>query len=87
MNGAQNQATGHGLAGDFFGGSDSRANTQIAPRVDGAFTGTTHEILRWAACKWGIDEDIAYARPRSGCRWSPGGVPGELWHPPEPVPV
>jgi hypothetical protein len=27
------------------------------PRVDGAFTGTTDEILQWAACKWGIDED------------------------------
>jgi hypothetical protein len=27
------------------------------PRVDGNFTGTTDEILQWAACKWGIDED------------------------------
>lgn len=27
------------------------------PRVDGNFAGTTDEILQWAACKWGIDED------------------------------
>ncbi|MGB3737213.1 MAG: hypothetical protein WA964_19825 [Ilumatobacter sp.] len=32
------------------------------PRVDGDFTGTTDEILQWAACKWGIDEDIVRAQ-------------------------
>ncbi len=32
------------------------------PRVDGDFTGTTEEIIQWAACKWGIDEDIARAQ-------------------------
>ena len=32
------------------------------PRVDGNFTGTTDEIIQWAACKWGIDEDIARAQ-------------------------
>lgn len=32
------------------------------PRVDGNFTGTTEEIIQWAACKWGIDEDIARAQ-------------------------
>jgi hypothetical protein len=29
----------------------------LVPRVDGNFVGTTDEILQWAACKWGIDED------------------------------
>lgn len=29
----------------------------VYPRVDGNFVGTTDEILQWAACKWGIDED------------------------------
>lgn len=29
--------------------------------VDGAFTGTTQQIIRWAACKWGVDENMAYA--------------------------
>lgn len=32
------------------------------PRVDGNFTGTTEEIIQWAACKWGINEDIARAQ-------------------------
>jgi autotransporter family porin len=32
------------------------------PRVTGNFTGTTDEILQWAACKWGIDEDIVRAQ-------------------------
>jgi hypothetical protein len=26
-------------------------------RVTGNFTGTTNEIIRWAACKWGFDEE------------------------------
>jgi hypothetical protein len=26
-------------------------------RVSGRYTGTTDEIIRWAACKWGIDEN------------------------------
>ena len=30
-------------------------------RVDGSFTGTTDEIIQWAACKWGFDEDIVRA--------------------------
>ena len=30
----------------------------LYPRVTGDFVGTTDEILQWAACKWGIDEDI-----------------------------
>lgn len=32
------------------------------PRVDGDFTGTTDEIIQWAACKWGIDEDVVRAQ-------------------------
>ena len=30
-------------------------------RVDGQYTGTTDVIFRWAACKWGIDEDLVRA--------------------------
>jgi hypothetical protein len=29
--------------------------------VDGNYSGTTQDIIRWAACKWGVDEDWAYA--------------------------
>ena len=32
------------------------------PRVDGNFVGTTDEIIQWAACKWGIDEDVVRAQ-------------------------
>jgi autotransporter family porin len=45
------------------------------PRVDGDFTGTTDEIIQWAACKWGIDEDIARAQVAKESWWhmSTGG--------------
>jgi autotransporter family porin len=36
-------------------------NAQIIPRIDGRFTGTTDEIIAWAACHWGLDPDIARA--------------------------
>ena len=39
-----------------FGGNS------LYPRVSGNFAGTTDEILQWAACKWGIDEDIVRAQ-------------------------
>jgi autotransporter family porin len=29
--------------------------------VDGRFTGTTDEIIQWAAYKWGLDEDVLRA--------------------------
>jgi Bacterial Ig domain/Abnormal spindle-like microcephaly-assoc'd, ASPM-SPD-2-Hydin len=38
--------------------------------VNGKFTGTTDMILRWAACKWGIDEDVARAVAVNESNWS-----------------
>ena len=38
-------------------------------RVDGDFVGTTEEIIEWAACKWGIDEDIARAQIVKESAW------------------
>jgi hypothetical protein len=67
-----NQTTGHHVGSNFFSGDDARANSVIAPRVDGQFTGTTHQILRWAACKWGIDEDIVYAQAAIESWWQQG---------------
>jgi autotransporter family porin len=29
--------------------------------VTGRFTGTTNQIIQWAACKWGLDEDLLRA--------------------------
>jgi hypothetical protein len=45
------------------------ANTAFA-RVDGNFTGTTDEILQWAACKWGIDEDVVRAQIAKESWWT-----------------
>lgn len=40
-----------------------------ARRADGQFTGSTDEILQWAACKWGIDEDIVRAQAAKESAW------------------
>jgi hypothetical protein len=44
-------------------------------RVTGNFVGTTDEIIQWAACKWGIDEDIVRAQIAKESYWfqSSGG--------------
>jgi hypothetical protein len=70
MNRAANLATGHRLAPDFFdpGATSPQAN-RLAARVDGAFTGTTEQILRWAACKWGVDEDLVRAQAAVESWW------------------
>jgi autotransporter family porin len=44
------------------------------PRVTGDFTGTTDEILQWAACKWGIDEDIVRAQIAKESWWNMDNV-------------
>jgi autotransporter family porin len=41
----------------------------IYARVDGNFTGTTDEIIQWASCKWGIDEDIVRAQVAKESWW------------------
>jgi autotransporter family porin len=45
---------------DISGASEA-GNRRLAPRIDGAFAGTTDEIVQWGACKWGFDEDIVRA--------------------------
>ena len=40
----------------------------------GNFTGTTDEILQWAACKWGIDEDIVRAQIAKESYWTMDAV-------------
>ena len=48
---------------------DNRA-LGLEARVSGAFTGTTDEILQWAACKWGFDEDHIRAEAVQSSGWS-----------------
>ena len=50
-------------------GADERWNEAFAPRVTGNFQGTTEQILRWGACKWGFDEDITRARAVTESSW------------------
>ena len=43
------------------GGFRPRWDSWLLPRVDGAFTGTTDEIFQWAACKWGLGDNLLRA--------------------------
>ena len=64
-----NHTTGQRVAGSLFAGDAAKAASSIAPRIDGDFTGTTQEILRWVACKWGIDENIVFAQAAVESWW------------------
>jgi hypothetical protein len=59
-------------------GSRANANTRndwaSFNRVDGDFAGTTDQIIQWAACKWGIDEDIVRAQIIKESYWYHSGV-------------
>lgn len=44
-----------------LGSFDRRWNTWLLPRVDGRYTGTTDEIFQWAACKWGLPDNLLRA--------------------------
>ncbi|MGH8011427.1 MAG: hypothetical protein ACREQ4_02860 [Candidatus Binataceae bacterium] len=47
-------------------------------RVDGHYTGSTDMILRWAACKWGINENVVRAQAWTESKWRQGGPnPGD----------
>ncbi len=56
------------LPDDAWHGFDSWR--QLARRVDGGFTGTTDEIIQWASCKWGFDEDLTRAQAYVESNWS-----------------
>ena len=61
--------------------ANNRSDWSGFDRVDGDFVGTTDEIIQWAACKWGIDEDIARAQvvKESWWRQSANGDGGQSW--------
>jgi hypothetical protein len=61
MNASYNQTRGTS--------ANDRSPSSIYGRVDGDFTGTTDEIIQWAACKWGIDEDVARAQIAKESYW------------------
>lgn len=59
VNATANQTTGHAVSG---------ASAPL-DQIDGNYTGTTEQILRWAACKWGIDEDLVKAQAAIESWW------------------
>ena len=55
--------------GPEFLAVDAPGAQKLARRINGDFTGTTIDILRWAACKWGIDQDIVFAQAAVESWW------------------
>jgi hypothetical protein len=69
-NRSYNRTTGQHVGTAFFPAGDSpQADRLLASRIDGHFTGTTSEILRWAACKWGINQNIVFAQAAVESWW------------------
>ena len=64
-----NRATGEHVGPGFFPAGDSPQVQTLLPRIDGGFTGTTEDILRWAACKWGISQDVVFAQAAVESWW------------------
>lgn len=57
-------------------GAEPEWNDVLSPRIDGDFKGTTEQILKWGACKWGFDEDLTFARAWTESSWQ-AGKPGD----------
>jgi hypothetical protein len=52
-----------------LGTYDPKWDSWLLPRVDGQFTGTTDEIFQWAACKWGLPDDLVRAVAYGESTW------------------
>jgi hypothetical protein len=50
-------------------GGEGGAPGSFLQRVDGQFTGGTDAILKWAACKWGFDENVTRATAVNETHW------------------
>jgi hypothetical protein len=69
VNQPYNQRTGAHLPAGFLANDAPAADQKIVPRVNGNFTGSTREILRWVACKWGINQTIVFAQAAVESWW------------------
>jgi hypothetical protein len=56
-----------------WGGVDEDANRLVKGRISGRFTGTTDEIVQWASCKWGFDDNLTRALAYNESLWVQGG--------------
>jgi len=52
-----------------LGSYDLRWDSWLLPRVDGQFSGTTDEIIQWAACKWGLPDNYLRAEADTESTW------------------
>jgi hypothetical protein len=68
VNKPYNKRTGRHVSAKFLADDGPKAQ-KLAKRIDGDFTGTTIDILRWAACKWGIDQNIVLAQAAVESWW------------------
>jgi hypothetical protein len=68
VNKPYNKRRGRHVSAKFLADDGPKAQ-KLARRIDGNFTGTTIDILRWAACKWGIDQDIVFAQAAVESWW------------------
>lgn len=71
-NATYNDTVGHHVVPGLFPQGDAPQAQLLAPLIDGDFTGTTQQILEWAACKWGIDQNIVFAQAAAESSWQQG---------------
>jgi autotransporter family porin len=45
-------------------------NTKYRPRISGNFTGTTEELIQWAACKWGLSDEMLRGQAVTESNWN-----------------
>jgi autotransporter family porin len=75
VNNPYNNRKGHRV-GPKFVATDAPGAQKLARRINGDFTGTTIDILRWAACKWGINQDIVFAQAAVESWWQQSTLGG-----------
>ena len=51
---------------------DPQFNTWLLPRITGDHAGTTDENIQWAACKWGISDNVLRAMAAAESTWFQG---------------
>lgn len=73
-NGRANHTTGQRVGPGLFPSGDSPQAAALAPLISGDFTGTTQQILEWAACKWGISQDVVFAQAAAESSWNQSHV-------------
>lgn len=69
MNSAANHTSGSAAPATFRNWGTNAKAVSYAKRVDGQFTGTTDEIIQWAACKWGFDPEPVRAQVMVESSW------------------